>query len=138
MNLPKFIRILIEQDLVESALDFAESDDERIEISQRHDEHDTEDVAQETLSRTSVADIEVNRTTATVYCGSFVGHHTIRTDHRNEPTVSTQGSYIHEPTGFEFGAECPDEMKLQDTVRKTVDSEAPETAAKAAFRRSRL
>lgn len=138
MNLPKFIRVLIEQGDIDSALDFAESDDERIVISSEDPEHDTSEVAREILFTSDVDDIEVNQTTATVYVDSFVGYHTIRTDHRGSPTASTQGSYIHEPTGFEFGGECPDEIELQDAVRKVANTEAPEVAANAAYRRSRL
>ncbi len=96
------------------------------------------DVARERLWDYEVSDVMVNEDTATVYCGPYTGYHAIRRDTVGDVWATTLGSYVHDPSGVEFEAECPNMSALNKYVHEVSTSPNRGDAARATYRRTRM
>jgi len=141
MNIPKFMRLLADSGKINQALQFVETEDEVIELYRIAGYYDdAQQRAKAYLDTQHINDIEINHETVTVYCGPFTGYHSLsnRSQSREPPRPSTVGSYVHDPSGVEFEAECPRHLELTEYVRDAMNSEPAHAAAKAAYRSTRL
>lgn len=138
-QLPPIIQRTAQHD-VDTALQWTDSTTERIAVLVAGGHRtDAVDVAQAALRGQEVDNVVYEGDQLHVHCGPFHGTHGIRRSRfDSDPSPTTIGSYIHEPTGFEFEAEAPDQQALHDELRDAVSREPAGEAAKAAYRRSRL
>lgn len=142
-ELPKFIETLVQRNRIANALAWCESDEERLSVLELADEEvrtndRAREVAREICLTQPVERVEVHKRTAVVYAGKFRGTHQTRRDRYGDLTPVSIGTYVHEPSGVEFECECPDELQLIEAVEDVSSVEAPDAAAKAEYRRTRL
>lgn len=134
-QLPTFMKRLVQHDETAEALDWCENRTEEILVHvEAGDAQSARDTARAALFDHGVTDVEVNPESLTVHAGPCTGYHTIQEDPRGTRHVCEHGSYVHDPTGVEFDAECPDDAALETAL----DSEPRDAAAEAAWRRTRL
>lgn len=126
--------------LVASQREGDETADSQSESDGLHagEREDARAVARDGLHDHGVTDVDVNGDDVTVYCGPYTGYHGLRRDPDGTTRPCTYGSYVHDPTGVEFEAECPDPPTLDAAVREASTGPNPGDTARATYRSSRL
>jgi len=146
--IPRFIDALCENAQFSTAVEWCETDAERLYVHTEaeqhyHDRDDTKAathydsyhaIADDMVSSAAVEEFEIDDGTIVVYCGDWVGYHTFHDD----GSVALIGDYLHEPTDVSVAHTCPDEQGLESAARRGFNTEPADAAARATWRRSRL
>lgn len=138
--LPRFIQTLIEQNKIEQALDWIETDHERVALFAYNGQRErAEQEAMALLDEQSVEEVIVEYDMVVVYTERFTGYHPIVEDtNTGEKDVSMVGEYEHNEIDVRFQSTPPNPEYVEECVRTVQQQEPLETAAKAAYRRSRM